>query len=454
MLALDAALGWSQLSAAVAFGAAGVAWLVALLTRFSRGSSVAVCAVLVLQATLLASLFQGSVWQGEINFYFVLVIAMSAIFLDTPLLIATTVLVSLVHFGCNAVFPGVLFPEGLNIGRGILHSVLSLFECLCLVLVAWSVRLAVASDVAASDAISGLERSGDALSLELSETSRRADRLDLALSSFSAETSRRLDRLQRASIDLSGTADDFLKAAARTNQRSVSAAEAATGVNRQVQEVAASSDDFRRMIAEIGDYAAQSRRIGVEALDRAMATSSTIDEFTTMSAKIDSILKLIAGIAAHTNLLALNATIEAARAGEQGRGFAIVANEVKALAHQTTAAVADVNQVVHLIKDSTSRSVMAIAAVATSIENLNAAAGIIAHAVDDRIRAATTMADGITLAARNVGDVTSAIGDIRAVADETGQGASFLLTAAQDIAAETDAIRCDVQAFKTDLAAA
>ncbi|WP_412549602.1 methyl-accepting chemotaxis protein, partial [Sphingomonas sanguinis] len=46
---------------------------------------------------------------------------------------------------------------------------------------------------------------------------------------------------------------------------------------------------------------------------------------------IDTLLALIEGVAARTNLLALNAAIEAARAGDAGRGFAVVAHEVKAL---------------------------------------------------------------------------------------------------------------------------
>ncbi|WP_442963637.1 methyl-accepting chemotaxis protein [Pseudomonas sp. ES3-33] len=123
-----------------------------------------------------------------------------------------------------------------------------------------------------------------------------------------------LDQLSTAMQEMASTAEDVARSAQ-------AAAVAAITANEETEDgvalVSKSTGAIKRLAEEMD------------------STGHAINELSTLSQSIESIVAVITSIADQTNLLALNAAIEAARAGESGRGFAVVADEVRSLASRT-----------------------------------------------------------------------------------------------------------------------
>ena len=125
-----------------------------------------------------------------------------------------------------------------------------------------------------------------------------------------------------------------------------SAADAASGANRQAAE---GGDIVREVINSISDLSGEIER-----------ATGVVQKLESDSAEIGKVLDVIRGIAEQTNLLALNAAIEAARAGEQGRGFAVVADEVRNLATRTQESTQEIQQMIERLQEGTGNAVTAM----------------------------------------------------------------------------------------------
>jgi methyl-accepting chemotaxis protein PixJ len=110
-----------------------------------------------------------------------------------------------------------------------------------------------------------------------------------------------------------------------------------------------------------GDAAMDRTVSGMSAIRETVAeTAKKVKRLGEASQKISRVVSLINGFAAQTNMLALNAAIEASKAGEEGQGFGVVAEKVRSLAQQSTAATAEIEQLVEEIQSQTNDVVMAM----------------------------------------------------------------------------------------------
>jgi len=181
--------------------------------------------------------------------------------------------------------------------------------------------------------------------------------------------------------------------ASRLVARSTTAA--AQDSQRDLQAVAAATEQLSASVAEIGRQVGHATAATRQAVERAEATGGTVRGLAEAAGQVSEAVRLIADIAAQTNLLALNATIEAARAGEAGKGFAVVAGEVKQLASQTATATERIGQQVSAIQAATDAAVGAVARVAEAIIQVDQVAAAIAGAVQQQGGATREIASSV-----------------------------------------------------------
>jgi methyl-accepting chemotaxis protein len=265
--------------------------------------------------------------------------------------------------------------------------------------------------------------------------------------SFEQEVGGVVEAVAAAARQVQDSARALASAAALSGERADVVGEAGDAAGADVHSVAASAEELASSVAEITRQVAQGAQIAREAGAEARATDDKVRGLADAAARISDVVRLIGDIASQTNLLALNATIEAARAGDAGKGFAVVASEVKALAGQTAKATDEISQQIGAVQQATGQAVQALRSIGGTVERMEEVTGAIAAAVEQQGSATREIARTAARVAEATGTVVAGIRDVRGAAEETGNAADGLVSAATALTGQAAALRDRSGAF-------
>jgi methyl-accepting chemotaxis protein len=256
-----------------------------------------------------------------------------------------------------------------------------------------------------------------------------------------------VETVSSAATEMQSTAQSMASIAEETESQATTVAAAAEEASTSIQTVSSASEELAASIQEISRQVTHASEIAGEATRQVERTNTQIDGLNSSAEQIGEVVKLITDIAAQTNLLALNATIEAARAGEAGKGFAVVANEVKTLASQTAKATEDISDRIRGVQSETQAAVKAVRSIGDVVAQVSEISQSIASAVEEQTAATREITENVEQTAKGAQEVTMNIQSVNQAAGEAGSASSQVLSAASQLAENSEVLKREVGAF-------
>ncbi|HYD31233.1 MAG TPA: methyl-accepting chemotaxis protein, partial [Azospirillaceae bacterium] len=247
-------------------------------------------------------------------------------------------------------------------------------------------------------------------------------------------------RVQADTTCLSDVADT-------TTHQSADALAKAGATSSSMDDIASAAAMLASSVDEISRRVATASHITQEAVARAEKADGLIQRLAENSQRIGEVVQLINAIAEQTNLLALNATIEAARAGEAGKGFAVVAGEVKHLANQTAQATEEISGQINAIQGIVGEVVAAIRGTGEAIHQTSEISATVAESVLQQAEATSAISGSAGMASTGAQETSQVIDDTVRAMGAIREAVDHMIEQVTDLSQQTEHLKVETAQF-------
>ncbi len=232
-----------------------------------------------------------------------------------------------------------------------------------------------------------------------------------------------------------------LKAGAgQVSQASQSLSQGATEQASSVEEIASSLTEINSQSRQNAGNADEASKLSKESVGKASEGNSEIEilsqamqEIAASSEETKKVVKVIDDIAFQINLLALNANVEAARAGKYGKGFAVVADEVRNLAVRSAEASKESAAMVEESIKSIERGAQSTDKSAKNLSEIVEGITKVSSVLDEIALASKEQAEGVEQVNEGIEQINQVTQSNTASSEETAAAAEELSSQADEL---------------------
>jgi methyl-accepting chemotaxis protein len=189
-----------------------------------------------------------------------------------------------------------------------------------------------------------------------------------------------------------------------------------------IRSISETADKAKGEIDTLTDVSSKGR-------SRMEETSNTVQSISEKSDSLMEANKVIASIAAQTNMLAMNAAIEAAHAGASGRGFAVVAEEIRKLAEAAgsqsktvTENMREITKLINEVVESTADTTQHFDGIVSTVDDVSQIVNSIHQAMEEQSAGSQQILDSI-------GSIRDAMQEMQQNSSEMEEGNSQIYQA-------------------------